>query len=401
MIRTAASVGVLVLTAVACNGGEEATTVRVTSSPIHSPTRTPAPARPTPAPTPRPGLEDVRISVQRVATLDAPLAMAVRAGDDGLYIAEKGGRIRRLEDGEVKGTTLDVSGEVSGGSEQGLLGLAFSPEGRFLYVNFTDRSGDTVVREYRFSAGRADPDSARRVLFVGQPFSNHNGGNVAFGPDGHLWIGLGDGGSGGDPQGNGQSLDTLLGKVLRIDPRPSGGNAYGIPSDNPFVGRSGRDEIWAYGLRNPWRFSFDRRTRDLWIGDVGQNRWEEVDFEPASSRGGRNYGWDRLEGKHRFEGDPPQNHVLPIYEYSLSGGNCAVTGGYVYRGSRIPDLGGVYVFADFCAGALRGLRQRDGELLEHAFLGPQVSNLASFGEDASGELYVLSLGGGVFRIVRG
>lgn len=393
---------VLSLVAAACGDGEEASSDRVRSSPAPGETPTPAPtedagpeATPVPTEGSPPGLEAVDVTAARVAELDAPLTMAVRPGGSALYVGEKGGRVRRLSDGEV---VLDLSGEVSGGREQGLLGLAFSPDGDRLYVDFTDRGGDTVVREYGFSGGRADAGSAREILTLGQPFSNHNGGHLAFGPDDRLWISLGDGGSGGDPQGNGQSPDTLLGSLLRIEPRAGDGRPYGIPEGNPFVGRDGRDEIWAYGLRNPWRFSFDRETDDLWIGDVGQNSWEEVDFEPAGSGGGRNYGWNRLEGSHRFEGSPPSEHVLPIYEYPLEGGNCSVTGGYVYRGSRIPELQGAYVFADFCDGRVRALIQEDGELVEHRFLGPRIGNLASFGEDATGELYALSLEGGVFRI---
>lgn len=406
-------IGVLVLAlslvAASCGDGEDASSDRVRSSPVPGetatasptdeavPEATPAPPEATPEPPEEPpsDLEGVEVTASRVADLDGPLAMAVHPEDSTVYVAEKGGRVRRLSDGEV---VLDVSGEVSGGSEQGLLGLAFSPDGNRLYVDLTDRDGDTVVREYRFSEGSADTGGAREVLTVVQPFSNHNGGDLTFGPEGHLWISLGDGGSGGDPQGNGQDTDTLLGSLLRIDPRSQDGQPYGIPDDNPFLGRDGRDEIWAYGLRNPWRFSFDRETDDLWIGDVGQNSWEEVDFEPAGASGGRNYGWNRLEGRHRFEGSPPPEHVLPIYEYPLEGGNCSVTGGYVYRGSRIPELRGAYVFADFCDGRIRALTQEDGELVDHRFLGPRIGNLASFGEDAGGELYALSLEGGVFRI---
>jgi glucose/arabinose dehydrogenase len=354
----------------------------------------------TSVPPPPPGsLARARVTLTRIATLDQPLAMATRRGDGALYVSEKGGRVRAIRDGRVaSGSVLDISAEVSSGSEQGLLGLAFHPDGSRMYVNFTNTLGDTVVREYAFAGGRADTASARTVLQVDQPYANHNGGNLVFGPDGYLYIGLGDGGAGGDPAGNAQNLETLLGKMLRIDPRASGTNPYRIPPDNPFVGRSGRDEIWSYGWRNPWRYSFDRATGDLWVGDVGQNAWEEIDFEDAADRGGDNYGWDRMEGNHSFEGSPPPNHHAPIYEYANGGGNCAVTGGYVYRGSRIPNLRGAYLFADFCVGRLRAFVEHDGRATEHRFLGPQAGNLASFGEDARGELYVLSLGGGVYRI---
>ena len=232
-----------------------------------------------------------------------------------------------------------------------------------------------------------------------QPYSNHNGGNLVFGPDGYLYIGLGDGGSGGDPHGNAQSLGTLLGKMLRIDPRPSGDSPYGIPPDNPFVDTQGaRAEIWAYGLRNPWRYSFDRSTGDLWIGDVGQSAWEEVDRQPASSDGGENYGWNVREGSHPYADGSAPDAVDPVYDYPHSDGGCVVTGGYVYRGAAIPDLVGAYVFADFCLGTLEVLRH-DGDTAVVTDLGPTVQAVSSFGEDAAGELYVLSLAGGVYRVV--
>ena len=337
----------------------------------------------------------------KIASLDQPLGLAVRPGDHTLYIAEKVGRVVAIRGGRVDPVpVLDLSGSVSQGSEQGLLGLTFSPDGRFLYVNFTDLSGDTNVVEYEMGPRRADLGSARRVLLVHQPFANHNGGDLAFGPDGDLYVGLGDGGSEGDPLGNGQNLGRLLGKMLRIDPRPSGAHRpYGIPADNPFVGKSGvRPEIWAYGLRNPWRFSFDRTTGDLWIGDVGQDRLEEIDFQPAGSGGGRNYGWNRMEGTLAFRGSPPPGAARPIFEYPHEHGACAVTGGYVYRGADIPHLGGAYVFADFCTGQIMALVQRHGKAVEHRPLGVTVPQLASFGQDAGGELYVLSLSGSVFKL---
>ena len=341
------------------------------------------------------------VRLRRIATLEEPLALAVRAGDPALYVAEKIGRVVALRDGTVDPIpVLDVTSEVSLGGEQGLLGLAFAPDGRFLYVNMTDVNGDTRIVEYAMVDGRADVSTRREVLFVDQPYSNHNGGNLVFGPDGYLYIGLGDGGSGGDPQGNAQSLDTLLGKMLRIDPRPSGDAPYGIPADNPFVDTAGaRPEIWAFGLRNPWRYSFDRATGDLWIGDVGQSAWEEVDRQPASSRGGENYGWNVREGSHPYTDGSLPDAVDPVYDYP-HGGACVVTGGYVYRGAAIPDLIGAYVFADFCLGTLQVLRM-DGDAAVVSDLGPTVEAVSSFGEDAAGELYVLSLAGGVYRLVPG
>jgi len=326
--------------------------------------------------------------------------MAVRSGDDALYFAEQGGKVVADRGGAVDPTpVLDLSGKITSGGEQGLLGLAFSPDGAHLYVDYTDTNGDTNVVEYAMNAGRADPSSARRVLFVHQPFANHNGGEVVFGPDGDLYVGLGDGGSEGDPMGNSQSLLTLLGKILRIDPHPSDGRAYTIPGDNPFVSRrSALPEIWDYGLRNPWRFSFDRETGDLWIGDVGGSQREEVDFLAAGQQAGANLGWVVLEGSLPSAGHSLPGSVLPIYEYAHSGGACVVTGGYVYRGQAIPNLRGAYLFADFCTGQISALVERDGKVVARRTLGLKVPDLSSFGESQDGELYAISLSGPVYRI---
>ena len=346
-----------------------------------------------------PHLADARIRLVPVAELEQPVAMAVRPGDRALYVAEKVGRVVVLSAGLDPRVVLDLTHRVSLGGEQGLLGLAFAPSGRYLYVDFTDTSGDTHVSEFAFDDDGADLASERQVLFVEQPFSNHNGGALAFGPDGYLYVALGDGGSAGDPMGNAQSLSTLLGKLLRISPRPSKGEPYSIPPDNPFVGQAGaRPEIWDYGLRNPWRFSFDTATGDLWIGDVGQSAWEEIDLEPAGSPGGSNFGWDRLEGTHPFEGTAVPGSIPPIFEYEHGDGSCAVTGGYVYRGEQIPDLVGAYVFGDYCLGVLGAFVPLDGRATQVRALGPRVDALASFGQDARGELYVLSLAGTVFEI---
>ncbi len=339
--------------------------------------------------------------------------MAVRAGDPALYFVTKSGTVRALRDGRLDpAPVLDISSKVSHGSEQGLLGLAFSPDGRFAYVDYTDRGGDTNVVEYAWRDDRADTASARRVLFVDQPFPNHNGGNLVFGPDGDLYIGMGDGGSdygSGDPQGdphrNGQDEGVLLGKMLRIEPRmpdgslAPGGRAYAIPADNPSVGQPGaRPEIWAYGLRNPWRFSFDRTAGDLWIGDVGAGLEEEIDVQRAGSPGGENYGWNAVEGTVVYRG-PPADAVGPVYEYNHSFGGCAVTGGYVYRGRAIPDLRGWYVFGDFCLGSVSALRADDPDAGEFTLSERNVPSLASFGQDQAGELYALSLAGGVYKLV--
>jgi glucose/arabinose dehydrogenase len=370
------------------------------SDPAGQPGAGPAPPAPSPeagSPSPTTRLRDVRVRLVRIAVLEQPLAMAVRPDDPALYVAEKTGRVVAVEGDGVR-TVLDLRGQVSLGSEQGLLGLAFPPEGDLLYVNYTDLRGDTHVTEFRMEGGTAAMGSRRDVLVVDQPYSNHNGGHIAFGPDGYLYIGLGDGGSAGDPQDNAQSLGTLLGTMLRIDPGRADGRPYTVPDDNPFVGREGtRPEIWAYGLRNPWRWSFDRETGDLWIGDVGQGDREEIDFQPASSSGGENYGWDGYEGTLVFEEPVPEDAVPPLYEYGRDLG-ASVIGGFVYRGSDIEGLQGHYLFADFYEPEVRVLRLRDGRAMGHRDLGIDVPSIASFGEDAEGELYVLSLAGPVYRL---
>lgn len=343
-----------------------------------------------------------------------PVAMAQHPDSDDLYIVEKVGYIRAVRAGLIYDPVplLDLSSEVSSGLEQGLLGLAFSPKGNFMYVYLTDDQGDSRLLEFAFSDGAVVLDSRREVLSVKQPFDNHNGGTIEFGPDGYLYVGLGDGGSGGDPEGNGQNLKTLPGSILRIDPRRSGKARYRIPADNPFAGRSkpkmgARPEIWAYGLRNPWKFSFDRKTGDLWIGDVGQSAWEEINLQRAKSSGGENYGWNYMEGLEPYDGRPrgakkPANHVRPIYVYPNAGtDSCSVTGGYVYRGEAIPSLKGAYVYSDWCDGRLRYIRNKGRKVVEDEELGITVPSITSFGEDHDGELYAISLGGSIFKILPG
>jgi glucose/arabinose dehydrogenase len=326
-------------------------------------------------------------------------------GTGRLFVAEQGGAIWIVSGGAVRTQPfLDLRDLISTGGERGLLGLTFHPDyrcnGRF-FVDYTDRDGNTVVAEYRVSAddpNRADPASETILLHVRQPFPNHNGGEVIFGSDGFLYVGLGDGGSGGDPQGNGQRLDTLLGKLLRIDvDHPSAGRAYGIPADNPFVGQSSaRPEIYSYGLRNPWRFTFDRLDGSLWIGDVGQNRFEEVDGVPAGSGRGANFGWNRMEASHCY----PDNNcdrsglVLPVTEYDHSKGDCAVIGGYVYRGAAITGLAGRYLFADQCTGTIRVIDGQPKAPQAPVVLLESQRVITSFGEDDAGELYVVDAGAG-------
>jgi glucose/arabinose dehydrogenase len=384
--RLALAAAILAVTA-SCQGGDG-------SAPPPSPT-----TAPDGSPAPTPTQERLRLRLAKVAGLQQPLALAVRSGDPAVYVAQKTGQLVALRDGRTE-VVLDLSTEVSVGGEQGLLGLAFSPDGAFLYVNYTDRAGDTHVVEYEMGGDGVAEGSRREVLAVDQPFGNHNGGHLAFGPDGYLYVGLGDGGSGGDPLGNGQDLGTLLGTMLRIDPRPAGGRPYTVPPDNPFAGREGaRPEIWAFGLRNPWRYSFDRATGDLWIADVGQLAREEVNRQPAGSTGGENYGWNRLEGTLPFEGDPPPDAVAPVFDYGRDTGG-TVIGGFVYRGTAIPALRGAYVFGDFFSDRLMVLRPRDGDV-RFRRLPVGVPNLSSFGEDLDGELYVLSLSEGLFRLEAG
>jgi glucose/arabinose dehydrogenase len=313
-----------------------------------------------------------------------------------------------VRDGEVLAEPfLDLSGEVSTGSEQGLLSIAFAPDyrrsGRF-YVDFTDTEGDTRIQEFRRSDSDpavADPSTRRELLFVDQPFENHNGGLLLFGPDRKLYVGLGDGGAGGDPMRNGQDLGTLLGKILRIDPLPSGGEPYGIPGSNPFAEEQGaRPEVYAYGLRNPWRFSFDRLGGTLSIGDVGQDEVEEVDLAPTREAAGGNFGWSAFEGGQRFNPDQDApGHIPPVLTYPLADGACAITGGYVVRDESLRSLYGRYLYGDFCVGELRSFTARPGrEATDDRPLGIQVPQLSSFGEDNRGRIYVTSLVGPVYRL---
>jgi glucose/arabinose dehydrogenase len=369
-------------------------------------------SRPTtpPAPTGTPTTENraqlgaVNVTLAPVAQLDDPTAMTTRQGDSALYITEQVGRVRALRDGRVDPQpVIDLTDQVGSGGERGLLGLAFSADGARLYVHYTNQEGHTRVDEYAMRGTTADAGTRRQLLGVPQPQANHNGGQLSFGPDGMLYLGLGDGGGAGDsgtghaPGGNGQSLDTLLGKILRIDPTPSGGRPYTIPPDNPFANGGGQPEIWAFGLRNPWRFSWDRETDDLWIADVGQNEWEEIDFVAGGRAAGLNFGWNRLEGNHQFEGDPPADAVPPIFEYPLDDA-CAAIGGYVYRGSRIPALVGAYLYSDYCDGAIQAIVQEGGRVADQRDLGIRSNQVTAFGEDQNGELYVLSQGDGVQRI---
>jgi uncharacterized protein (TIGR03437 family) len=352
--------------------------------------------------------QDIR-AVEVASGLAAPTVIT-HAGDGSgrLFVAEQAGRIRILENGAVLPQPfLDIRSRVLCCNERGLLGLAFprgfAQSGRF-YVHYSNLQGDTTIAQYRVGADPnvADPSSEIILLSVDQPFVNHNGGEIAFGPDGYLYLGLGDGGSGGDPQNNAQRLNTLLGKILRVDVEGNPG-ALRTPPDNPFLtSPNARPEIWAFGLRNPWRFSFDRATGDLWIGDVGQNIWEEINYQPAGSTGGQNYGWRVTEGLHCF--NPAVNcnmegFTLPVHEYSHSAGACSVTGGYVYRGNAIPSLRGTYIYGDYCDGRIWGLARQGDQFVNRLLLASNFL-ITTFGEDEAGEVYVGSATGGgrVYRL---
>ena len=358
-----------------------------------------------------PRLESLRL--QRVLPAHGNLAPTnmVQAKNGEILTAFQAGRILWFEKTALNGSDavavlelFDIRERVSDrGSEEGLLGLALDPgNDRHLYVYYSaaDPRRSMVSRfAYDLPSREIDPDTELIILEVEQPYSNHNGGQIAFGPDGYLYIGLGDGGSAGDPLGNGQDTSTLLGSILRIDVSDAApGRPYAIPPDNPFANGGGRPEIWAYGLRNPWRFSFDRETGELWAGDVGQNAWEEIDI---IERGG-NYGWNILEGNHCFRPRDDCNRdgaIPPVWEYSLDGAPCSVIGGYVYRGEAIPWLVGAYVYGDFCSGRVFGLHYEDGQVLEHGELADTGLRIMSFAEDKAGELYLLSQREGIYRLV--
>ncbi len=383
------------------------------------------PTEPEPAPDP-PRLPGLNLAFTTIANLDIPIAMTTRAGSDNLYIAQQNGEVRVIEapGGESSDNgerLLDLRDDTVAQGEQGLLGIAFSPDGRRLYASYTDRDGSNRIDEFTMSEStrneRVDTDSRRNILTVEQPAGNHNGGDIHFGPDGFLYIGLGDGGGAGDPFVHGQNRASLLGTILRIDPDVAlgeetgnpddraGARPYDIPADNPFVDDDGAaDEIWISGARNPWRFAFDDATGDLWIADVGQSTLEEINHFAADDGGGRgaNLGWSVMEGTQSFTGEPePADHSPPVFEYGRNDG-CSVTGGIVYRGEAIPALDGFYLFGDFCSERVRALRLSDGgqvaEVGDLNGLAVGAQTLISFGEGPNGDAYVLLASGEVRRI---
>jgi glucose/arabinose dehydrogenase len=351
--------------------------------------------------------QDVSIELFK-DNFDQPLSLQ-HANDERLFVVEKGGKIKVIQaNGTVNATPfLDISAQISTNSERGLLGMAFHPDyanNGYFYVNYTNLSGDTQIS--RFSVDSSNPDLADSnsellLLSYSQPASNHNGGNLAFGPDGYLYIASGDGGGSGDPNDRGQDLSFLLGKLLRIDvDNPIGGNNYGIPADNPFVGDpNALDEIWAYGLRNPWRFSFDFTENNIWIADVGQTSREEINRVNVTEAG-LNYGWRCYEGTQPFntQNCPPQSEMtFPLAEYTHADGNCSISGGYVYRGTVYTDISALYFFADFCSGLI-GTVDDGGNLVEHGIF---TGSWVSFGEDVHKELYIIDLGGSIYKIKGG
>ena len=397
-------------------GAPSPTAAAPTILPTAGPTAATAPAK-TPAPpatsnpsknTPAKAFPDPAAYTWQTVTGGLVRPLAVTGDRQGrLLVIEQPGRIRVVEAGALRAAPyLDISAQVgSSGNEQGLLGLALHPaysQNGLLYVNYTDLNGNTVIARFKADPAKAsaDPNSQKILLRVKQPYPNHNGGSMVFGPDGFLYMGLGDGGSAGDPQGNGQNINALLGKLLRID--VDSGDPYAIPDGNPFKGGGGKPEIWAYGLRNPWRFSFDRATGDLYIGDVGQDTWEEIDYLPANSPGGTNFGWNLREGANPFKGTPPDGLKLtePIFQYKHPTG-CSITGGYVYRGAALPEFNGIYLFGDYCNGKIWGLLRGADGAWQNQLLFKSGAFLSSFGEDDAGELYLTdNTNGVVLKLVR-
>jgi len=389
---------------------------RTADSPSPSPSPSPsasASATPSPSPswTPEPEpLSDLSLGLESFASgFDHPVFLTSRPLDYRTYVVEQPGRVLALSaDGSLRRVVLDIRDRVLYSGERGLLSVAFDPKYPWrMFVDYTGAGGTTVVEEYRFplDSWEADPTPVRTILTQAQPYANHNGGQLAFGPDGYLYIGFGDGGSGGDPQGNGQNTATLLGSIVRVDISTPDG--YVVPADNPFAdGAGGRPEIWVYGVRNPWRFSFDGDW--LYIADVGQNRMEEIDVVDATTAAGSNFGWNRMEGTLCYPSGKgcagaSYGFVDPAFAYRQDEdhGLCSVTGGYVYRGTDFPGLWGTYVYSDFCGGGIFGLRTEAGKVTETRAFGVAASAVSSFGTDAEGNLYIVSLSGTVYRIVDG
>lgn len=370
------------------------TTLPTTSAPPDVPATEPPTSPPDASTFPNPGNYTWQLIV---SGLERPVDLQVD-GSGRLFVLEKAGRIRIIENGQLFDIPfLNIGDRVNdSGNEMGLLGLAFHPnytQNGYFFVNYTGSGGDTFISRFQVSGdpNLANPSSEVNLLRIKQPFPNHNGGGLDFGPDGYLYAGLGDGGAANDPMGNGQKTDTLLGKILRLDVNSA--ETYAIPADNPFG-----NEIWAYGLRNPWRISFDMATGDFYIADVGQGTYEEINYLPVGSPGGINFGWDLREGMHDFEGKASPELTEPVAEYSHAEGGCSVTGGYVYRGS-MPEWNGIYLYGDYCTGFVWGLiKSGSGWQVQRLF--DTEANITSFGQDEAGEVYLVADGGGIYKLVQ-
>ena len=400
---------VAVSTAVSSPSAEAAATTTEASaetSAAATPTTSASPAATTPVATTTPGpLGDPVVTLTQLGSFAQPVEVSWRPTDGTMYVVEQAGRIVMMTDGQPGAVALDMTDLTNAEGERGLLGLAIAKDGTLAYVNYTNNDGNTRIDEYAVNAdGTFDPATRREVLGFDQPYPNHNGGDLVFGPDNMLYIGTGDGGAGGDPDRRALNLGEWLGKMLRIDPHPSAGAAYTVPADNPFVGVDGaRPEIWSIGFRNPWRFSFDRATNDLWVADVGQNQWEEVDVAWAADGGGKgmSFGWSAMEGNHQFNADQSAEGALPpIHEYEHVGNDCSISGSALYRGSAIPALVGWYVFADYCSGQVRALQIVDRAVAKQVPLGKEA-NVTAVSEGPDGELYVVTSDGPIYAITPG
>lgn len=390
-----AAAGLLIAAAVGCG---ESSKPSSTPQATATPTKTSSGSGGTSAPT-KP--DSGRYALQPIGSYESPVWAGVAPGDKRIFVVEKVGRIRIVGQ---SAPFLDISGQVSDGSEQGLLSMAFANDwtkSHRFYISFTNGDGDSRVVEYTGSATKANTGSARTVLAQDQPYSNHNGGLILMRPDNTMLVGFGDGGSSGDPDHRAQNMGTWLGKILRIDPRKqSNGKAYGVPANNPYVKESGaKPEILILGARNPWRFDFDSKTGDLWVGDVGQNKYEEVDDIPASKVSGANLGWSRYEGNSTYTSTSVSHSdrlINPVHVYSHDDGSCSITGGVVYRGKKLSKLVGTYLFTDICKEPLRGIDVASKKVRTVMSIGQQI---VSFGVDSDGEVLTVNLGGEVSRIV--
>ncbi len=367
--------------------------------PVSTVTTAPPPTTAPPAPPPdQATLDAVALQLVAVAAADQPVALVPRPGSGVLYVAERQGTVSPLVDGQLGAPVLDITDDTTHELESGLLSIAFSPDGTQLYLKHNDAAGTLQVAEYTMAGDVVDPATRRVLLTVEKDEQIHNGGNLWVDAAGLLWVTFGDNGPIKNPPDAAQRLDTWLGKVLRIDPHPQGDRPYGIPEGNPFVATEGAlPEIWAYGLRNPWRWAIDTATGDVWIGDVGRYTTEEITVLPGGGPGA-NLGWPLVEGTGRRLGDPPADHVVPVYQYSHEGERCSVTGGFVYRGTQIAGLAGAYVFGDYCEGKVRAISVAGGAVIAERIFDPFVQQLASFAQDASGELWVLSIDGTIARL---